>query len=107
MRVGLLPVGCQCPAGTKPQQAIGAWAGMSGSHWVLSCVDHWLSSTARGCDWWAWRGSARPCVLSWEHQLLDGTRSFPGAATSGLVVCECVSMQGTLTMPWLPGSEVA
>ena len=51
--------------------------------------------------------SARPCVLSWEHQLLDGTRSFPGAATSGLVVCECVSMQGTLTMPWLPGSEVA
>jgi len=32
VRVGLLPVFCQFPAGTEPQQAVGAWAGMSDSH---------------------------------------------------------------------------
>ena len=31
----------------------------------------------------AWRGGAGPCVLSWEYQLLDGTRSFPASRTKG------------------------
>ena len=99
VRVGLLPVGCQVPAETTPQQAIGAWAGMPASH-GRSRVDRRLSFTACGCTGGLGAVSARPCVLSWECQLLTARGHSRRSATSGLGGMRVREYAGTVTPLW-------